>query len=239
MNSNNRDGSPIENAMEEIARQAARDHLRSGTVVGLGSGSAVARFARALGQMVGDGKLKEIKIVPSSMQAWLLAMENGLDLSPDSAHCPGQVDTTVDGADQISVESRSMIKCGGGALLREKTILSSTKKAVILVDVSKVTKRLSRSVPVEVMQFALNTVEKKIRADIGADCTLRKLDKGYPYFTESGNVILDCKFRQAIESPREAEILLKSIPGVVEAGIFNCKIDKFLVARQDGLTESF
>jgi ribose 5-phosphate isomerase A len=227
-----------EEAMLLVGKTVAERHVEDNMVVGLGSGSAIAKFANALGEVVRAGNVKGISVVPSSMQAWLLARENSLRIVEDSAHSPAEVDLVVDGADQISLPGRSMIKGGGGALLREKILLSSAKAAMILVVESKVVDKLERSVPVEVVQFALNSVQAKIKAELNVVPTLRKLDKGYPFFTESGNVILDCKFEKPIANPVEAEKALKVIPGVVEAGIFNCHVRKFYIGAADGSIKS-
>ncbi len=220
-----------------MAKTAAHDLIRSSDVLGLGSGSAVARFAKALGERARKESLK-ITVVPSSMQSWLLATENGLTLTNDSAHCPPVVDVAVDGADQISLSTRSMIKGGGGALLKEKIIISSAKKCYILADESKYVQKLNRSVPVEVTQFSALSVEHKVKQQLGAEPVLRKLDKGYPFFTESGNVILDCQFKESISDPVGLETKIKTIPGVVEAGIFNNPVDKFYKVNQKGTFET-
>lgn len=219
------------------AAQRAAKQVREGDVLGLGSGSAVAVFAKALGERVKKEKL-EVFVVPSSMQAWILAGDNGLALLPDSAHCPKSLDIAVDGADQVATRTRSMVKGGGGQLLREKIVLSSSRRAFILVQKTKVVERLNRPVPVEVVQFALETVREKLKRNFRGRAILRKLEKGYPYYTESGNVILDTKFEGEVEDPKNLEALVKAIPGVVEVGIFNCKIDKFFVGNQDGSVEA-
>ncbi len=224
--------------MELVGREVARKHIKSGMVLGLGSGSAVAKFARALGEEIRSGEVRELSIVPSSLQAFLLARENALPLTTDTAHCPTSLDATVDGADQVSIASRSMIKGGGGALLKEKVILSSSKHSYILIDSSKIVQKLTRSVPVEVIQFAIDSADEIIRREHNAETILRKLDKGYPYYTESGNLILDCQFKRPIDDPIELERSIKSVPGVVEMGVFNCHVDKFYVGTENGRVES-
>jgi ribose 5-phosphate isomerase A len=219
-------------------KTVAEKHLKSGMIVGLGSGSAVSKFANSLGQLVKKGQLKDLAIVPSSMQAWLLAKENSLTLHADSGHCPGSLDVAVDGADQISLLTRSMIKGGGGALLREKIILSSSKHTYILVDSSKLANKLNKSIPVEVVQFAVDSVREKIQSEFSAQPVLRTLEKGYPFFTESGNVILDCQFSKELDEPMKTELSLKALPGVIEDGVFNSKVDKFYVGKRDGAFES-
>ena len=136
-----------------------------------------------------------MRIVPSSMQAWLLAKENGLEFYEDSAHCPSVIRRRGGRCRPgYSSNSRAMIKGGGGALFKEKIILSSANRVFILqLTRTSLFRDLKRSVPVEVSQFALSAADKQLRAIAqGVEPALRRLDKGYPFFTESGNVILDC-----------------------------------------------
>ncbi len=229
--------SKLQESMRKIASTAA-NQVESRSTVGLGSGSAVAGFAKALSSRISSGKLETISIIPSSMQAWMLAKENSLPLHVDSAHCPENIDIAVDGADQVASISRAMIKGGGGALLREKVILNSAKKSFILIDSSKIAEKLSRSVPIEVLPFALQAVSESMKKDWNAQPMLRRLEKGYPFFTESGNVIIDVQMKEPIENPKVMEGALKLIPGVLEVGIFNSEVKKFYVALPDGSTSS-
>lgn len=219
-------------AFEKLAKSVAYDIVKNSSILGLGSGSAVSTFARALGERVKRESL-QVRVVPSSMQSWFLARMNGLKFVEDSGHCPAFVDIAVDGADQISLETRSMIKGGGGALLKEKVIISSAKECYILADETKFVPLLIRAVPVEVSQFSALSVEEQVK-NLGAEPVMRKLEKGYPFFTESGNVILDCKFRGGISDPFELEKSIKMIPGVAEVGIFNFPVNKYYKANQDG-----
>jgi ribose 5-phosphate isomerase A len=223
-----------ERAIFGVAKKAAR-FIKDGDVLGLGSGSTVARFAKFLGERVREEEL-DVFVVPSSMQAWTLARQNELKLYQDSAHCPRTIDLAIDGADQISTKTRAMIKGGGGQLLKEKIILSSSKRNLILVDDSKLSNKLNRSVPIEVHQFALEPVKRMLKTNFESEPKLRVLDKGYPYFTESGNVIVDTDFGE-IDDPKTLEVSTKRMPGVIEVGIFNCKVDKFLVGNQRGFVE--
>ncbi len=220
-----------------MSKSAAQNLVPNSCVLGLGSGSSVARFAKALGQRAKKESLR-VAVVPSSMQSWLLAMENDLTLVNDSGHCPPSIDIAVDGADEISIATRSMIKGGGGALLKEKIIFAAAKKCYVLADESKYVQKLERSVPVEVTQFSALSVEHKIRGQLGAEPNMRKLEKGYPFFTESGNVILDCQFGRSISDPAGLEVRLKSIAGVVEVGIFNNPVEMFYKANHDGTFET-
>lgn len=222
----------IDAAFEKLAKSVAYELVKDSSVLGLGSGSAVSTFARVLGERVKRESLR-MQVVPSSMQSWFLANMNGLRFVEDSAHCPSDIDISVDGADQISLETRAMIKGGGGALLKEKTIISSAKECYILADETKFVPTLIRPVPVEVTQFSVVSVEAKVKK-LGAEPVMRKLEKGYPFFTESGNVILDCRFKGGVDDPVDVEKNIRMIPGVVEVGIFNFPVKKFYKANQDG-----
>ena len=82
----------------------------------------------------------------------------------------GQIDIVFDGADQIDA-NLFMIKGGGGALLREKILMYSARKIVILADSSKFVNQFNRSVPIEVIPFARAIVQQNLTR-IGAKVEL-------------------------------------------------------------------
>ena len=143
------------------------------------------------------------------------------------------IDLVFDGADQIDAKG-NMIKGGGGALLREKILISVAKKVVIIADESKFVKKLERSVPVEVHPFARNIADMQIR-EYGGKPHIRLLERGYPFVTENGNIILDCDFGQ-IQNPKELAAKIIGIPGVIEVGIFP-KPDIIYKAKKNGKYE--
>jgi ribose 5-phosphate isomerase A len=197
-------------------------------VIGLGSGGTAAYIVRELAKL-GDEK---IEFIPTSIQIKLEAEKSKLRMA-DENRIPS-LDIVFDGADQIDSKF-NMIKGGGGALLREKILISSAKKVVILADESKFVKQFSRPVPIEVHPMARSSVEYKL-AEIDAKPALRTLDKGYPFITENGNVIFDTTFT-SIQDPSAKEKELKNIPGVMEVGIFTRKADVYYKAKQDGTFE--
>ncbi len=129
----------------------------------------------------------------------------------------GMVDTVFDGADQIDSHGY-LIKGGGGALLRENILASSARKIVIMADSTKFSKYLNKSVPVEIHPFAKYAAETAIKK-IGGKPTVRTLDRGYPFITENGNLILDCNFG-TIKTPAPLARKISTIAGVIEVGIF-------------------
>jgi len=197
-------------------------------VLGLGSGRAATAFVKSLSAYLKEKNIR-IKAIPTSLQIKLEAEKGGIPIiEVDQIE---HVDLVFDGADQID-EEKYMIKGGGGALLRENILISIAKKVVIIADESKFVKKLNRSVPVEVHPFARNTAAKHIQKYSGKP-TLRTIERGYPFVTENGNIILDCDFGE-ISKPRELAEKIIQIPGVIEVGIFTRKPDIISKIKENG-----
>ena len=205
-----------EKAKETVAVNAAK-HIKTGFIVGLGSGTTVAYVFQELGKKIREKKL-QIYGVPTSHQAFFLAAKHNIPVTTLDEH--PQLDITIDGADQVD-EKLDMIKGMGGALTREKIVASASKMNVVVVDETKLTKKLgvNQPVPIEVLPFALSIVTAKLRA-LGGKPILREAEKKLgPVVTDNGNFILDVYFGP-IESPKELNRKLKVIPGIVETGLF-------------------
>lgn len=219
-----------DDAIEALSKDALR-FVEDGYIIGLGSGRAATAFVKSLGSLV---KIKNYKIrgVPTSLQIKLVAKSVGIPLI-DADHVD-HIDIVFDGADQINSQ-KFLIKGGGGALLRENILINLAKKVVIMADKSKFVKNFNREVPVEVHPIARNLVEKAIRG-AGGKPKLRSLDKGYPFFTENGNIILDCDFG-IIKDPKSLSSKLRQIAGVMEVGIFTRRPDIIYKAKTGGKFE--
>ena len=205
--------------------------VKDGYVVGLGSGRAASELVKSLGLLINEKKYK-ITGVPTSLQIKLIALEKGISIveSDQIDH----IDIVFDGADQIDSQN-FVIKGGGGALLRENILFSLAKKIVIMADQTKFVKYLNRSVPVEIHPLARSAVTKSIQK-LGGKPVLRSLDRGYPFFTENGNVVFDCDFG-VIKNPKTLSQKIKQIPGVMESGIFLRKPDVIYKAKSSGKFE--
>jgi len=220
--------------MENLKRNAAKsalDTLPSDGVIGLGSGSTVAYFAEQLGKMVQNGV--DLSVVPSSYQAYQLALEYDIPLT-NLDQAP-ELELTVDGADEVD-EELNLIKGGGGALLREKIVASASRKLIIIIDESKLVPSLGGDflVPVEILPFSLGTVRRKIRS-MGIEPVLRIAEKKMgPVVTDNGNFLLDLKFEEPLQNPLEISIDLKMIPGVIETGLFVNMTDQVHVGTEQG-----
>ena len=210
-------------ALSNDALKLVRNHQ----TIGLGSGRAATAFVKSLSLFVKKKKFN-IKCVPTSLQIKLEAEKGNLHLIDTILD---KIDIVFDGADQID-KGKNLIKGGGGALLRENILINAAKKVVIMADDSKFVTNFDRSVPVEVHPLARNTVTKNI-SKIGGKPKLRTLDRGYPFITENGNIILDCNFG-VIKKPKLLRENIKNISGVLEVGIFTRKPDIIYRARSTG-----
>jgi len=205
------------NLKRKAAYEAVK-HVKDGFVVGLGSGSTAAYAIEALGKRV---ELDGINLlgVPTSYQAFLLAVKHGIPVTTLEEH--HVIDVTIDGADQIDPKL-NLIKGMGAALTREKIVASASKVNVIVADESKKVKVLGENgqpVPLEVLPFAISLVKRQIK-EVGGTAVLREgKGKVGPVITDNGNAIIDAGFG-AIQNAEELEVKLKMIPGVVETGLF-------------------
>ena len=202
--------------------------VKDGYVIGLGSGRAATALVKSLTKLI---KLKNynIKGVPTSLQIKLIAEKGNIPLV--EADQVDHIDVVFDGADQIDSQ-KYVIKGGGGALLRENILFSIAKKVVVMADKTKFVKNFTRTVPIEVHPLARNSVMNSIKK-MGGKAQLRSLDRGYPFFTENGNIILDCDFG-TIKNPKTLTQKIKQTTGVLESGIFLRKPDIIYKAKTDG-----
>ena len=210
---------------KKAAGEAAAELVKSGMVVGLGTGSTVAWTIKRLGARVLDEGL-EFYGVPTSYQAENLAIASGIKLTTLNQH--PVLDLAIDGADQVDFNLFA-IKGGGAAHTREKVVACSARKFVVVAVESKYVEKLSHPVPVEVLPFAARLAERRLTA-IGGVPVLRlgKMKDG-PVITDNGNFVMDVDFG-AIEDPAGLAARLSPIPGVVEHGIFD-NLDELYLAR--------
>ena len=219
-----------DDAISALSNDALK-YVKDNYVVGLGSGRAATALVKSLSSFT---KIKKYKIrgIPTSLQIKLIAEKGGIPIIESDQ--VNHVDVVFDGADQIDSQ-KYVIKGGGGALLRENILFSLAKKIIVMADKTKFVKNFTRSVPVEIHPLARNSVSQKI-GKIGGKVQLRSLDRGYPFFTENGNIILDCDFG-VIKNPKVLSKKIKQIPGVMESGIFLRKPDIIYKANSGGKFE--
>lgn len=221
----------IREALRGVARDLAK-HIAPGMTLGLGSGSTVAMLLEELAP-VAIAKARTVSGVPTSTQIELVASRCGINLMPFR----GSVDLVIDGADQVDA-GLNLMKGGGGALLREKVVMGSAKSIAIVAAENKFAGRLCENgvrVPVEVYPMARESAKVKLSM-LGGVPEERLMPKGFPYFTENGNLILDTMF-EPVDDPRELEMKVRSTPGVAEVGIFTIKPITVYKLLSDGTFE--
>ena len=211
---------PVKLMKQEVGKAAA-NLVKSGSIVGLGTGSTTAYTIQFLGDRLKTGELKDIVGVPTSFQSEVLAKQYGVPLTTLDAI--DHIDIAIDGADEVDPQ-KNLIKGGGAAHTREKVVDYLANQFIVVVDSSKLVDRLGSSfpVPVEVIPMAITPVINAIKK-LGGKPELRMgVKKAGPVITDQGNMVLDVRFDN-IDDPVSLEKTLNNIPGVLENGIFvNC-----------------
>ncbi len=219
---------------ERLGKELASG-IKDGDIVGLGSGSTVARLLPAMVRAMRE-KGVEATWVPTSLQIQAVAQELKVRVGPLTSP---EIAKVVDGADQV--DSRlNLIKGGGGALLKEKVLLGSAKDSAIVADEKKFVEKLGMGdyrVPIEVSQFAREPAMAMLKKRGSKDVKIRLDARGYPAYSENGNMLFDALFAP-IENPARLEVELKSIPGVLEVGIFVIRPVTVYKIRPDGSYEA-
>jgi ribose 5-phosphate isomerase A len=213
---------------KKAAAEAAIDLVKDGMIVGLGTGSTANHAIEGLGRRVGAGL--RIKGVATSKATEQLARKVGIPIT--TLEEVGEVDLTIDGADEVD-PSFNLIKGMGGALLREKIVAFASKQEVIVVDDSKLVEVLGKKspLPVEVLPFG-HTKTRDALESLGCKASLK--GGSAPFLTDNGNLIYECRF-EGIEDAEMLEAEIDLIPGVVESGLFIDLATTVVVASAQGV----
>jgi ribose 5-phosphate isomerase A len=199
---------------QKVANEIAI-RVKDGDILGVGSGSTVYVALVAIAKRIKEEGLK-VKAIPTSVEISLFCAKLGIPLTTLFENKP---DWLFDGADEVDPD-KNLIKGRGGAMFKEKLLISSSAKNYIIVDDSKLVKKLGTNfpVPIEVFPTALLHVEEELKK-IGAGELLLRPAKGKdgPIITENGNLILDARFH---DIGKDMEHAIKSITGVIESGLF-------------------
>jgi ribose 5-phosphate isomerase A len=193
--------------LKALVGQAALDHVPEGCVVGVGTGSTVNHFIRALGA----ASQRIAGAVSSSEESSRRLVALGIPVL-DSNRVE-RIPVYIDGADEIDA-SGCMIKGGGGALTREKIVADLAKNFVCIADESKLVQRLGAfGLPVEVVPMAAAQVSRRLSA-LGARVQPRS-----GFVSDNGGQILDAH-GLAIDDPAALECRINQWPGVISVGLF-------------------
>jgi len=222
--------------MNEIKKklgEVALSFIKEGAVVGLGTGTTATNFINTLAKKCSKGFF--VKTVASSTDSFELAKK--LNIPTIDLDKIDLIDIYIDGADEVDA-NKNMIKGKGGALLREKILANSSAKVLIMIDYTKYVKKLGKALlPVAITSFGYNLTKNNLEK-LGYFSEFRKDENSNLFITENNNYILDVKLPCLLEEPMKHHVLIKSIPGVVETGLFidfadtvliGCKNDKIEV----------
>lgn len=222
-------------AAKRAAARAAVAMVQSGMRLGLGTGSTAAIMVQELAARAKAEGLV-LRCAATSVATADLATSLGLTVEPLDQI--GHLDMTIDGADEIDPDL-TLIKGGGGALLREKIVAAASDRMVVIADGAKVVEQLGQfPLPVEVLAFGLGSTQAHIDSLLArleleeTPVVLRQRNSG-PWRTDEGNLILDLHLG-AITDPQALAAGLNAIPGVVEHGLFLALADIALIGQPDG-----
>lgn len=208
----------------ELLGERAMEFVRPGTIVGLGSGRASEAFVQVLGRRVKQGL--SVTCVSTSEGVTRLATSVGLKVVELS---DAEIDVTIDGADEIDPDLNAL-KGFGGALVRERIVAAASRRQILLVRSDKLVPALGQRsrLPVEVVPFAVPFCSRKLR-ELGFPPEVRQQD-GRTFVTDNGNITLDCAITP-LRDPRATAQAIRSIPGVVDLGLFIGTAERVLVGE--------
>ena len=223
-------------AGKKSAALRAVEFVENGMTLGLGTGSTAEYFVDAIGGKVRSGW--EIKGVATSHATAEQARSVGVNvIMPDETTV---IDLAIDGTDEADPQL-NLIKGGGGALLREKIVASAAEKFIIIADKSKRVSSLGAfPLPVEIEPYCwaltISTMRKLFHDNGFSDVEIN-LRGAAGAFTRSdgGHYIADCKLLK-IENPQALDMALKSIPGVIETGLFCAMADTIIYGDENDVS---
>ncbi len=199
---------------EKVAEQIA-EKVKDGDTIGVGSGSTSYLALLAIAQKIKTEALS-VRAIPTSIEIALTCISLGIPVVSLQENRP---DWYFDGADEVDNNSH-LIKGRGGAMFKEKLIMSTSSRNYIIIDKSKLVEKLGTKfpVPVEVFPSALMAVEAELKKLGATEILLRPAQgKDGPIISENGNLILDVRFDQI---DKDMETKIKCITGVIESGLF-------------------
>ena len=205
---------------KRAAAAKALEFVRPGMRLGLGTGSTAKHFVELLGERVRGGL--DVIGVPTSESTRADAERAGVALT--TLDDTPELDLTVDGADEIGPDL-TLIKGGGGALLREKIVAAASGRMLVIADDCKYVPVLGRfPLPVEIAPFGAGATLRAMHAAIAAVQTPGRLDlrqgrDGHAFVTDGGHWIVDAALGR-IEDPAALARALAAVPGVMEHGLF-------------------
>jgi len=229
----------------QVGYKAVDDYVKSGMVVGLGTGSTAYYAVERVGRLLESGDLKDIVAIPTSVRTKQQAEELGIPLVTLDTH--SKLDVAIDGADEVDPEL-NLTKGGGGALFREKIVEICADKFIVIVDESKLCDGLGPGfpIPVEIVPFCHEHTMRVI-GDLPSCKSCKPVlrmgsasnnsnDGDEIAVTDNGNYVVDLHFEKPIKDPTTMAAELKNVVGVVEHGLFCGMSTAVIIAGSDGIS---
>ena len=198
---------------EIIAKQILK-YVKDGDVIGFGSGSTSYLTAIEISKYIKENNIN-IKAITTSSTMEKICKE--LKIKTTTLE-KDKIDWSFDGADEVD-ENSWLIKGLGGALLKEKINIKSSPRNFILIDKSKMVKKLGKKcpVPIEVKKKDVKKVTEELKKMNVKKIENRLAKDGKKYVTDNGNYIIDCWFNEIEEDLEER---INQIDGVLDNGLF-------------------
>src|SRR5688500_2580484 len=186
--------------------------------LGLGTGSTARHVLEVIAERRRGGALHDIIGAVTSTATERQARELGIPIAPLEEL--KRLDLGIDGADEVD-EFLDLTKGLGGALLWEKIVATACDRFIVVVDETKLVKRLGTKapIPVEVVPYAWK-LHLELIYNLEARGELRKSEDGQPFITDGGHYIIDCHFADGVHNTSDIDVQLKMQPGIVETGLF-------------------
>ena len=220
---------------KEAAARFAVSKVKNGMTVGLGTGSTATFAIQALSERIAAEGL-QIRGIPSSERSREQALSLNIPIMELTA--PGEIDMTIDGADEVDPQF-NLIKGAGGALTREKIVASASREVLIIVDSSKIKPALGGfPLPVAILPFGMQATLRRLEA-FGSSVTLRPApaNPNQLFISDDGLHIADVRLN-AVTDPAQLERAIKQIVGVAEVGLFIGLATQIIVGHGDGQVET-
>jgi ribose 5-phosphate isomerase A len=221
---------------EETARTAAAtaaaERIEPGMTIGLGSGRAVWRVIEKIAERFGERP--PIRAAFASNRTAELAQTAGIQAAVLDGRT--RLDLALDGTDEIDPQL-NLLKGGGGALLREKIVVASAERFIVVAEERKTVSRLGEGfrLPVEIVRFGWPETRKRV-LELLPSAELRRRERDEPYLTDEGHLLIDCEL-PAVDDLESLATRVKAAVGVVEHGLFLGLADEALLGRPDGTVD--
>ncbi|ACH93589.1 Ribose 5-phosphate isomerase [Borrelia duttonii CR2A] len=228
----------MEKQKELISKYAIDNYVTSNMFIGIGTGTTVFYAIKHLSYKIKSGALKNLTFYPTSSDTQCLLAKENIAYESKFTKLNKNIDITIDGADEVLLDKKALIKGGGAAHLMEKVVAYNSNQLLIIADETKIVTNLGEKtpIPIEIAPNALAFIKAKLEK-MNFNPVLRTCkSKAGPLITDNNNYILDIKMN--IENPKGTEKYFKLFPGILEIGIFNHQNTKIIYYQNGQIKET-